>query len=391
MTRRLVLLGSLLMLVVPAAAEAKRTVPRGWIGMNAGLELTSRPNLLGSEFGRMPRAGVESVRLTVNWDEVEPTRGTLNFTATDRVVGAAARRRLRMLITVLSAPRWASDDVPNVDAPILTPRNPADYAAFMTALVRRYGPHGSFWSSHRSLPRMAVRGWQIWNEPDLSFFWNKPRAHRHQGDRCDNQPWARSYAKLLKASYRAIHRRDKKAKVVLAGMPNYPWEYVCALYRAGAGKSFDEAAMHPYAYYVGPKQPTRKNGHTVWGRGGVLEMVRLVREVMDRHHDRRKPLLLTEVAWPAAKGKVPYDTGISVTPSIQVKRIKQALPTIAKYRRKWGIAGIYWYSWLTDFDPAFDQPFRFAGLRRVFPDGHVTSEPGLAAFTRTARRLEGRR
>ncbi|HEY2636947.1 MAG TPA: hypothetical protein VGI54_06130, partial [Solirubrobacteraceae bacterium] len=350
MARRLALLACLPLLVAPAAAQAALRVPRGSLGVNAGTELTERPSLLTGEFGQMPKAGVQAVRLTFNWDEAQPTPGPVDFSRTDAIVAAVARRHLGALVTALEAPQWASDDGPSDYPPVLTPRRPRDYADYLVALIHRYGPHGSFWSTHPSVPRDPIRKWQIWNEPNLPYFWRKPKTHLHEGKRCDNQPWVPSYVKLLRASATAVHRADRGAKVVLAGMPNYPWEYLCALYKAGARRDFDEAAIHPYSHYVGPMIPIREHGRRKFVRGGMLEMVRLSRNVMNRHGDRHKPLLLTEVSWPAAKGRVKYDSGINVTPKGEVARIEQALPALARRRKAWGIGAVYWYTWLSDFD-----------------------------------------
>jgi hypothetical protein len=50
------------------------------------------------------------------------------------------------------------------------PRNPQLFTDFMTALVKRYGPSGSFWRLAR-VPRFPTREWQIWNEEAFNVFW----------------------------------------------------------------------------------------------------------------------------------------------------------------------------------------------------------------------------
>ena len=59
------------------------------------------------------------------------------------------------------------------DGRLAIPRR-GPYAAYARALVQRYGPDGSFWTGqHR---RQPIRQWQIWNEPNLMFFWPRPFA-----------------------------------------------------------------------------------------------------------------------------------------------------------------------------------------------------------------------
>ena len=40
------------------------------------------------------------------------------------------------------------------------------WRAFVKAAVRRYGPHGQFWTQHPELPNDPIRTWQVWNEPN---------------------------------------------------------------------------------------------------------------------------------------------------------------------------------------------------------------------------------
>jgi hypothetical protein len=378
----------LALLATATAAQARRTVPRGWLGVVADSTVATRPAIFPSEFGKMKAAGAESVRLIFYWNEAQPQRnGPIDFSRTDAQVGAAARAHMRMLVTVMWAPKWAAANSPTVDAPVLVPRRPATFARYLRALVRRYGSHGSFWRTHRSIPKAPVRLWQVWNEPALRYDWNLPRAHAGQGQRCGRQPWVKTYVPLLRASARAIRGADRRAKVVLAGNPNYAWAYMCALYRRHAGHLFDQVAIHPYTYYV-REHCFRSHGERKCFFG-LVDFIARVRRVMRAHGDARKPLLLSELSWPAAKGRT-YDSGVNVTPAGQASRIREALPALAKLRRRDHIAGIWWYTWLSDYDPAFDQPFRFSGLRKLNANGTIVNRPGLAAFRSTARRLEGR-
>ena len=60
---------------------------------------------------------------------------------------------------MLGAPAWAAR---NPAVPSSPPRDPADYAAFLTALIGRYGPAGLFWQAHPELRPQPIRRWQIW-------------------------------------------------------------------------------------------------------------------------------------------------------------------------------------------------------------------------------------
>ena len=152
-----------------------------------------------------------------------------DFRSTDRLVAAAARHRISVLANVLLTPRWASDRPSSPKFAYYQPRNPAFFAEFMTAVIGRYGPQGSFWSENPTIPRTPVRQWQIWNEQRATVFWA-------------TRPWAPTYTRLLRAAYPAIHRADRGAKVVAGsfvalGGVSTQWGQARQLYEAARGAS----------------------------------------------------------------------------------------------------------------------------------------------------------
>ena len=107
----------------------------------------------------------------------------------------------------------------------------------MRQAALRYGSKGTFWAANPGVPKVPVRKWQVWNEQMAPWFW-VPR------------PWAPTYVKLLKASYKAIKKADKKAIVIAGSLMSYgnyhQWDGVRDMYRTGAKKYFDEIAVHPF-------------------------------------------------------------------------------------------------------------------------------------------------
>ena len=84
------------------------------------------------------------------------------------------------------------------------PTSPLAYTAYLTALIGRYGPHGSFWRDNPGLPRIPIRAWQIWNEPHLGYQWSTPGQA---------EDWAVRYALLLRLSHDAVKAADPGALV----------------------------------------------------------------------------------------------------------------------------------------------------------------------------------
>jgi hypothetical protein len=345
-----------LLLATPAAA-AERQVPRGWLGVVADGPLTHRGDVAG-EWDLMPGAGVESVRTAFYWPSIQRDGpGSAALGAADAVVLAAAARRIGVFPIVTGTPSWAARRAGDETSP---PRDPQSYGRFLALLVARYGPGGTLWAEHPEVPALPIREWQVWNEPNLTRYWTPPAR----------RPFARSYVRLLKAAHGALRRADPGARVVLAGLPNESWTALRSVYRAGGRPYFDAVALHPY---------TGKPRN-------VVRLVELARREMRRAHDPRKPVWVTELSWPAAKGKTRNTAGFETTDAGQASRLREGLRRLAAARRRLRIERVYWYTWLS----AENSPnsFDYSGLRRM-RGGRPVSVPALGAFQRAARLLQG--
>src|SRR3989304_1006602 len=128
---------------------------------------------------------------------------------------------------------------------------------------------------------------QIWDEPNLESGWSGP-------------PSAAEYARLLQASYIAIHDADPTATVLLAGLaptietgPKNIGDvlYLRQLYELGAKPYFDAAAGKPYGFDFSSDDRTVDTG--------VLNVSRsiLLREEMVAHGDGDKFLWSSHFGW----------------------------------------------------------------------------------------------
>jgi hypothetical protein len=363
----------------PRANKPKVTtptaVPQGFVGVDVDgpMFAPDTPVDFGSQLKSMVANGVQSIRVAFNWAAAQPyktdadvpadqkpqftdVRGVpTSFQVTDMIVGDAARERLTVLPTVLYAPQWdAVDNRYGVD----TPRQYGPYAAYLTALIGRYGPHGSFWRANPGIPKMPVRSWQVWNEPNLNYYWR--------------QPFASSYVSFLRTAHAAIKKADPGAQVVLGALTNTAWKSLAQMYRIrGTRGLFDVVAV---------------NGFTRVPAEVMLYMV-YVRRAMARFGDGAKPLLATEISWPSAKGRTHAKFDFITTQAGQARNIATLLPLIGQQRLALHLIGFYWYTWMGD-ETANVTPFSFSGLL-AFRDGKVAVKPALAAFKTGALALEG--
>ena len=363
-----------MLLSLPAAASAAtpKAVPPGWLATVIDGPLTFGFASLPNELASMHRNGVESARIAFEWSVAQPFATAAdvpeakrsaypvidgvptNLSALDTIVLTAARKRMPLHPVVLHAPAWARKN-PSVEwSP---PKSPAAYAAFLGILIHRYGTHGTLWAEHRTVRPSPIRDWQIWNEPNGPYYWT-------------DQPFGRDYIDLLAAAYAEVKHDDPPAKVVLAGLVGESWTALERIYALGGAGLFDQVAIHPFTYRV----------------SNLLLILRRARAIMDRHGDDRMPIVITEMTWPSAAGKVPHPFGYEVSPAGQASRVRASLTALAKARRRLRIARVTWYTWIgTDRG---DFPFDYSGLKSFTSGGTLVSKPALAAFHKTARTLE---
>ena len=176
------------------------------------------PGTLAGRFDRLERLGVDIVRFNLHWNEIEPTKGTPDWTRSDAVLGGLRSRGIGAVVGLVGSPGWANGGrTPNY-AP-----SAASFSGFAAAAASRYS-----W----------VREWLIWNEPNQAR-WLKPTSPA---------VYVRS---ILNPGYAAIHAAIPGAKVAggvtapRAGSAGVsPVKWIRGMGAAGA--RLDAYAHHPY-------------------------------------------------------------------------------------------------------------------------------------------------
>jgi hypothetical protein len=339
-------------------------------------------SVIAGQLRAIAKAGAGSVRWALNWSDMQPYRSwadvpaarrqdfsdaggiPTDFRASDRFLAAAVRAHVEPLPVVVTAAPWIAENPFVVFSP---PVDMAAFGRFAGTLAARYGARGSFWRAHRELPRRPIRTWQIWNEPaGLDGFHSPSWVWESTGDAL------RGYIAMLRAARRDLRAADPHARVMLSGLFGRSWLALSQLYRAGAQDLFDAVAIHPF---------TRK-------LSDVVRILRAVRRVMARHGDADKPLVVTELAWPSAAGRVSSPLRFDVTRREQAALLTRAFKLLARERRGLRLRAVYWYTWMT-LDASSKYNFDYAGLLTRTPDGRLRRKPAFRAFRRTARQLTG--
>jgi hypothetical protein len=352
------------LLLAAPLAQAARSVPQGFYGVMYDHGIIRAPaEVQDSQWDLMAASGVESVRTVFSWAEAQPDgRGSaINFVDTDAVVRRAAVRNLSVLPIVFYAPPWARAYRGRFTSP---PKQRSDYGTYLAALVERYGPEGTFWTENPELPKHPLREWQIWNEPHLPAYWDAPEKGPYG--------YARAYPLLLRASYNIVKTLDPGAKIVMAGLTQRAWEEIELLYQRGVKRYFDIAALQIF-----PQTVKR-----------AVKATQFFRDAMRRRGDGRKPIYLTEITWPASKGRT---QGIKYqrqeTPQGMASKLTQMYRAMAQRRRALGVGKVFWYTWASPYGRG-GSIFDYAGLQR-FDNQSFEPQPALGAYQRSARLHQG--
>jgi len=245
MKRCLPLLLSLFVLAVPATAGAAIT-----FGAEVGTDFTNQSRGLASQeavvsnLTALYKAGGRVGRADSNWRITEPKapvhgRHTYDWTYDDMIATDMASARLRWAPTLAFAPRWAEVHRSNVlhlksgkVIAYLPPASNATFAAYATAFMKRYGPHGAFWKANRKLHYVPVTNVEVWNEPDNTHDWGKAIN-------------LSDYARMYETVRTAVHRVYRHARVMTGGLA-WTESSLPRLLKAFRRLPMDALGIHPY-------------------------------------------------------------------------------------------------------------------------------------------------
>ncbi|AHF89595.1 glycoside hydrolase family 10 [Opitutaceae bacterium TAV5] len=168
--------------------------------------------------------GIDIIRTELaGWETTQPREGEWNFSVADTVLDALARHGIEIQPVFGYSTRWASTGDPqakdwnewNKTAPRLEP-----WLNYVRTVVERYGDR--------------VRYWEIWNEPDISF-WRAPTE---------------AYVELFDRTSALIKKTSSRALVLNGGLamvrrPPNP-DFVTRFLASASPGNWDIFAYHDY-------------------------------------------------------------------------------------------------------------------------------------------------
>ena len=181
----------------------------------------------------LAEAGAGTVRITVDWRNLEPVPGTYlpwQLASYDAIYAASVAKGVRPIMQILFSPAWSWDVGVICAADCKYPPSEArdaDWKRLITMMVRRY-------------PQMAAL--EVWNEPNLAFFW---------GSGADPE----RYGRLVASAFDAARAANPSVKVIAGSAA--PAEdttatrmetsaFTSRAWAAGMKDHVDGVSVHPY-------------------------------------------------------------------------------------------------------------------------------------------------
>lgn len=257
-------------------------------GVNTFLEQEVEPAKRERQLRMIKDAGFVWVRQEFPWEDLEidakgdytdrrnPSSGAISaWDKYDNIVSLVERSDLRLIVRLSAPPRWAHAGYEQLG----TRGPPArfeDFADFVEAVATRY--------------KGRITHWQVWNEPNIFPEWGNQNVNPED------------YARLLCMARDRLKRVDPANVVIGAALASNVEQgganlsdliFLNRMYLAGAGACFDVMSAQGYGLFSGPGDRRLNWRHTNVARHTLL------RDVMVRYGDARKPIWLAEMNWNA--------------------------------------------------------------------------------------------
>ncbi|MCC7162360.1 MAG: hypothetical protein IT331_07695 [Anaerolineae bacterium] len=225
-------------------------------------------------------AGVQVVRTSVTWGDIEKTRGSFDWDATDHMINTLTEHNFEPLTLILDNPGWASNT-------LCGPVNDLEgFETFVRELFTRY-------------PR--VHYWALYNEPDNAKGAENSSGGCFGGDDLNGNgvPDYQDYAAQLRVAWRALHQVNPQGRLLVGALaydnfdqasapPGYPGggsggsfnyhfieqllDYVRANPLPGGARYFDDVSFNFYAIY-GPYWERQVGGVGVSAKANKLRQL----------------------------------------------------------------------------------------------------------------------
>ena len=292
-------------------------------------------------------AGFRFVRMDFAWGAVEPRKGQYHWADYEELLMNLEKRGLgAILILDYSHPLY--EETVTSPHPITgashkataSPQHPDSIAAF----ARWAAASAKHFRGRHVL-------WEIWNEPNGTFWSPKPDA--------------RQYAALALTTAKAIRAAEPKATIIGPASAGFPWEFLETFLKSGVLEYLDAVSVHPYR---NPKSPPET----------AAADYQKLRSMVNRYAppSRKQPIPILSGEW----GYSTYTRGVALETQAAFAA-RQQLSNLLN-----GVPLSIWYDWKNDGPDPNENEHNFG---TVLPD--LKPKPAYVAMQTLTRELSGYR
>ena len=325
-----------------AAAEIPDLVLPAGVGVN--IHFTSGHE---RDLDLIAAAGFKFTRMDFFWESIEKKRGEYDWSAFDDLTADLEKRGIRpYYILDYSNPLY--EEIGTGKNPIngkvetarMSPQHPESVAAFarFSAAAAKH-----FQGRHVI--------WEIWNEPNGSFWELKPDVTQ--------------YTTLALAACKAIREADPQATIVAPATSGFPWDFIEGFFKAGALEYLDGISVHPYR---NPKQAPET---------AARDYHRL-RELIERYAPneakKKMPILSGEWGYSSNTKGVSQETQAAFIVRQQLSNLLLGVPISI------------WYDWKNDGNDLNENEHNFGTVTE-----DLNPKPAYVALQTLTRELSGYR
>jgi hypothetical protein len=164
--------------------------------------------------------GTKWIRTDFNWNKIETSNGTYDFSQYDTIVETMKHSNIQILGIINHIPE-KYDNWNDINQ---------QYEKFLTALFTRY--------------KDTIQYWEVFNEPNLPWFWWLSSG-------LDSKEYINAYSHILYLTNKNFRKINPNGFLILWWLSpsgQDPFEFLTKLYDLNSQKCFDIIGIHPYGF-----------------------------------------------------------------------------------------------------------------------------------------------
>jgi len=254
-------------------------------------------------------AGFKWIRMDFDWAQIERQTNEFDWSAYEELTANLEKRGMHAIyILDYSNPLYEEKAVSTnplthqSQTDIASPQHPESIAAF--------GRWAAAAATHfRGKPIL----WEIWNEPNISFWKPKPNA--------------RQYADLALATCKAIRGANPKAGIIGPACSTFDWPFLQRFLESGVLQYLDAVSVHPY-------RPPNRSPETA--AADYQKLRGLIERLGNDDRQKKVPIVCGEWGYSSHQGGVSPETQAAFIARQQLSNLLCGVPLSI------------WYDWMND-------------------------------------------